>query len=127
MALEKKVKTQKSLKIIELDAQRRQTIEKLEHFLSERKKLSKRVGISPSNNKTIAIEIRDEIKKIKAEIGKLETALRVIDKDLQDMLLNIPNILSDEVPLGQEAEKDNVEVYRWGEVRDFFFQTKRTL
>jgi len=46
LALEKRGEGSKSLKIIALDTQRRQTIEKLEHFLSERKKLSKKIGIS---------------------------------------------------------------------------------
>ena len=90
MALAKRGESSKSSKIITLDTQRRQTIEKLEHFLSERKKLSKRVCISSTNNEITAIEIRDEIKKIKTEISKLEAALRVIEKDLQDLLLNIP-------------------------------------
>ena len=46
LALEKRGEDSKSLKIIALDTQRRQTIEKLEHFLSERKKLSRKVGVS---------------------------------------------------------------------------------
>ena len=123
LALEKRGEGSKSLEIIALDTQRRQTIEKLEHFLSERKKLSKGVGISSTNNQMLAIEIRDKIKKIKTEISKLETALRVIEKDLQDLLLNIPNILCDEVPPGK-SEKDNVEVYRWGQVKSFPFKPK---
>ena len=102
MALAKRGESSKSSKIITLDTQRRQTIEKLEYFLSERKKLSKRVGISSTNNEIMAIELRDEIKKIKTEISKLEAALRVIEKDLQDLLLSIPNILSDEVPPGKK-------------------------
>ena len=126
MALAKRGESSKSSKIITLDTQRRQTIEKLEHFLSERKKLSKGVAISSTDNEIMAIEIRDEIKKIKTEISKLEAALRVIEKDLQDFLLNIPNILRDEVPLGKN-EKDNVEIYRWGEVKIFPIQTKNTL
>ena len=122
-ALEKRGETPKSSKIIALDTQRRQTIEKLEHFLSQRKLLSKRVGISSSNSETIASEIRDDIKKMKTEIGILEATLRDIEKDLEDLLLNIPNVLSEEVPSGQN-EKDNVEVYRWGEIKSSSFKPK---
>ncbi len=122
-ALEKRGERSNSSKIIELDTKRRKTIEKLEHFLSERKMLSKRAGISSTNNEIIAREIREGIKKIKIEIGKLEATLRAIEKDLQGLLLNIPNILSEEVPPGQ-SEKDNVEIYRWGEIKSFAFKPK---
>ena len=122
-ALEKRGESSKSSKIIALDSQRRQTIEKLEHFLSERKVLSKKVGIATSNNQIIANEIRDDIQKIKTEIGKLESALRAIEKELQELLLNIPNVLSEEVPPGK-SEKDNIEIYRWGEIETFTFKPK---
>jgi len=122
-ALEKRGESAKSSEIIALDTERRQTIEKLENFLSERKVLSKKVGSSAKNNEIIASKIRDDIKKIKDEIGILESSLRVIEKDLKGLLLTIPNVLSDDVPLGK-SETDNVELYRWGEKKSFAFQPK---
>ena len=44
-ALEKRGESSKSIEIIELDLQRRETIEKLEHLLANRKTLSKKVNL----------------------------------------------------------------------------------
>ena len=92
-------------------------------MLAERKMLSKKVGAAENNNDNTTISIRDNIKKMKHEIARLETSLRDIEEDLEALLLSIPNLLSDDVPMGQ-SETDNVEVYRWGEIKSFNFQPK---
>ncbi len=122
-ALEKRGESSKSSQIIALDTKRRQTIEKLEYFLSQRKVLSKKVGSSATNKQNPDDEVRDEIKTLKKEIAKFEARLRVIEQDLKDLLLNIPNVVSAEVPFGH-SETDNVEVYKWGEMKSFAFQPK---
>ena len=122
-ALEKRGEGSKSSKVIALDTQRRKTIEKLEKLLAERKMLSKKFGAAEKNNDDTTISIRDDIKKMKHEIASLETSLRDIEEDLEALLLSIPNLLSDDVPIGQ-SETDNVEVYRWGEIKSFNFQPK---
>ena len=122
-ALEKRGEPPKSSKIIELDIQRRQTIETLERLLAERKLLSKKVGATANDNDNKGNNIRENIKKMKHEIAQLEASLRDVEKDLEDFLLSIPNLLSNDVPIGQ-SETDNVEVYRWGEIKSFTFQPK---
>ena len=107
-ALEKRGEGSKSSKVIALDTQRRKTIEKLEKLLAERKMLSKKVGSAENNHDDTKISIRDKIKKMKHEIAQLETSLRDIEEDLEALLLSIPNLLSDDVPIGQ-SETDNVE------------------
>ena len=122
-ALEKRGEGSKSSKIIALDTQRRKTIEKLEKLLAERKMLSKKVGAAANDNDDKANSIRENIKKMKHEIAQLETFLRDIEVDLEALLLSIPNLLSDDVPIGQ-SETANVEVYRWGKIKSFNFQPK---
>ncbi len=122
-ALEKRGEGSKSSKVISLDTQRRKTIEKLEKLLAERKMLSKKVVSADKNKDDTTINIRDKIKKMKHEIAELETSLRVIEEDLEALLLSIPNLLSDDVPIGQ-SETENVEVYRWGKIKSFNFQPK---
>ena len=122
-ALEKRGEGAKSSKIIALDTQRRQIIEKLEQLLAERKLLSKKVGSSTNNKNVTVNSIRDEIKKMKGEITQFEASLKQIEQDLETLLLTIPNLLSDDVPFGQ-SDEDNVEVYKWGEIKSFSFQPK---
>ncbi len=122
-ALKKRGETSKSIEILALDTKRRETIEKLEHLLTERKILSKTVGISVNNNEPALKNIRDDIKKMKNEITSLESTLREIENDLESLLLTIPNLLSDNVPFGK-SETDNVEIYRWGKIKTFAFQPK---
>jgi len=50
----------------------------------------------------------------------LEQALDKTLKDLENFLLNLPNIPHDSVPSGQ-SEEDNVEIRRFGKPRDFDF------
>ena len=64
--------------------------------------LSKKVGAAEKNNDDTTISIRDDIKKMKNEITSLEASLRDIEKDLEALLLSIPNLLSDDVPIGQK-------------------------
>ena len=122
-ALEKRGESPQSSNIIVLDKQRRQIIEKLELLLAERNLLSKKIGGSTKNDDITAKKNRDNIKKMKNEITQLEAKLRGIEKDLEALLLTIPNLLSDEVPIGK-SETDNVEVYKWGEIKSFTFQPK---
>mgnify|MGYP001187091980 FL=1 len=122
-ALEKRGESSESSKIIALDRQRRTNIEKLEKLLAERNVLSKKVGATANNNNDSANSIRENIKKMKHEIARLETSLKDIEENLEALLLSIPNLLSDDVPIGQ-SETDNVEVYRWGKIKSFNFQPK---
>ena len=104
-ALEKRGEGSKSSKIIALDTQRKKLSRNLRKLLSERKMLSKKFGAAENNNDNTAISIRDNIKKMKHEITRLETSLRDIEEDLEALLLSIPNLLSDDVPIGQSESR----------------------
>jgi len=122
-ALEKRGESSKSTEVIALDTQRRETIEKLEYLLSKRKTLSKKVNASIENKETTSNNIREDIKKMKTKIALLEATLRDIENELENLLLTIPNLLSDDVPFGK-SEVDNVEIYKWGKIKSYAFQPK---
>ena len=122
-SLEKRGERSKSGEIISLDAQRRNHIAQLENLLTKRKVLSKEVGSFSNYKDTAANKIRKDIKNMKKEIAQLEATLKDIENDLENLLLTIPNLLSDDVPFGT-GEPDNVEVSRWGEIKSFPFKPK---
>ena len=53
----------------------------------------------------------------------LDDELRVLEEELENILLTIPNVPHESVPIG-DTEDDNVEVRKWGEVRSFTFEAK---
>lgn len=58
-------------------------------------------------------ELIDEGRRIKGELGELETKLETIEAACDALLARIPNIIFDDVPLGGEA--DSVEIKKVGE------------
>lgn len=58
-------------------------------------------------------ELIDEGRRIKGELGELETKLETIETACNELLGRIPNIIFDDVPLGGEA--DSVEIKKVGE------------
>lgn len=123
-ALEKRGEKPLSSKLIELDAERRKTIEKLEYLLSQRNSLSKTAGnYSDKKDESKIDKVRNDIKHIKEKIAEVDTTLKDLERNLANLLLTIPNCVSDDVPFGK-GENDNQEVYRWGEIKKFSFRPK---
>ncbi len=61
------------------------------------------------------------MKEVSDRIGALDGELREIDESLAGLLLNIPNIPHESVPVGA-GEEDNPVVRTWGEPRKFPFK-----
>jgi len=65
----------------------------------------------------------EEMKSLSEKIKALDAEVRKIDEELNAILLTIPNIPHESVPMG-DSDEDNVEVRRWGEPRKFDFTPK---
>ena len=94
--------------ILKLDAQRRQGISRLDALRQERKAVSKERD-------------QERGRALRVEIQELEEASRKIDEKLGDMLLQVPNIPKDDVPLGKD-DSENVTIRTWGEPRQLPFE-----
>src|SRR3546814_12135694 len=60
--------------------------------------------------------LKAEVADLKERMPELETQDRAIGEELQAMLLAIPNLPAEDVPIGPE-ESANIELARWGEPR----------
>lgn len=108
--------------ILELDEKRRGIIARVESLRAERNRKSREIGALRKEGKdTSALE--EEVKRIKGEIESLEESLRRVEEDLRSLMLKVPNLPHESVPVGED-EGDNVEVRRWGEPKDFTFRPK---
>jgi len=95
--------------LLELDKKKRELLQKTESLRSEQKKLGK-------EDVAKAQKIKNEIKKITPELDKVE-------KKLDFLLRQIPNLPLDGVPSGKD-EKDNVVLREWGKKPEFGFSPR---
>ncbi|MCO5249276.1 MAG: serine--tRNA ligase [Chitinophagales bacterium] len=97
--------------IIELDDKRKASKTELEALLAERNKLSKEIGILMKNKDPKAEDVKKRVAEIKDEIDFKEAAVNQFEAELNESLVQLPNLPADIVPEGRTAE-DNVVVYQ---------------
>jgi seryl-tRNA synthetase len=107
---------------LRLDEERRSILRELEALRAERNSLSKEVGKLKSKGEQTA-ELEGKVKEIKEKIEGLEGQLSKVEEQLKGVMLSIPNIPHQSVPMGKD-ETENVEVRSWGVRRDFDFEPK---
>ena len=61
-----------------------------------------------------------EMKGVSDNIKQLETKAKVLTDELDTLLMRIPNIPAEDVPVGKDP-KSNVIVKSWGEKKTFSF------
>ncbi len=90
-----------SEQVLALDADRRAKIAAAEAALAERNAASKEVGKAKASGDEAEFErLRALVAAKKEEIAKLEAEAKAEDEELRNLLMTLPNIMSDEVPEG---------------------------
>ncbi|WP_298432161.1 serine--tRNA ligase [Geobacter sp.] len=105
----------------ELDSRRRDLLREAESLKAVRNAASEE--ISRIKDKSQAQPRIAEMREVSARIKVLDEELRGVDEELQAVLLTIPNIPHESVPVGA-SETDNREVRKWGEAPRFGFTPK---
>ncbi|TPE57706.1 serine--tRNA ligase [[Mycoplasma] falconis] len=85
--------------IIELGETRNKLIHKLEQLQAQRNKLSEEIGIK-LRNKQNADEEMNQVNEIKQQIEVADAEADAIVKKVNDLMIQVPNLPYDEVPLG---------------------------
>ncbi len=110
--------------ILAIDEARRAKITAAEAALAERNSASKEVGAAKANGDEAEFErLRALVADKKDEIARLEDEAKQEDARLTEVLMELPNVLMDDVPDGDD-EADNVELDRWGTPPEFDFDPK---
>ncbi len=102
--------------IVALDVRWRDLLQEVEALRAERNRVSKEIGRmkdQAARQSRIA-----EMREVSHRISELEQALREAETALQSKLLWMPNLPDASVPTGPD-EHANVEIRRWGQLRDF--------
>lgn len=108
--------------LLSLDEKRRATIQVVEELKSKRNDVSQEVAKLKREGQD-ASAIIEEMRQVSQKIKELDDLLSGYEGDIRDLLLRIPNVPHESVPLGKD-EKENVEVRRWGTPRTFDFEEK---
>ncbi|WP_214627207.1 serine--tRNA ligase [Paenibacillus agaridevorans] len=106
----------------ELDVKRREMIGETEQLKNRRNIVSAEVAKlkkSGGDAEALILEMREVGDRIKA----IDEELREMDSAVEEILLNIPNIPHESVPVGA-SEEENVEVRRIGDLPSFGFEPK---
>jgi len=99
--------------ILQLDTERRQKMTELEDLRRNRKQASKERQADAA----------EEGRALRTKIHDLEEIVNNLDVKLHDLLLQMPNIPSAQVPVGKDSS-ENVIVRTWGEPRKLAFPAK---
>jgi seryl-tRNA synthetase len=122
VALENRGATADLDEFLRLDEDRRNLLFEVEKLKSIRNQESEEIA-----RKKKAGEPADELilrmKEVSQNIKDMDENISKIEADLQKILLTIPNIPDDSVPVGK-TDADNLEVRRWGEPTKFNFEPK---
>lgn len=105
-----------------LEAQRKTIQTNTENLQAKRNAASKQIGIAKSKGED-ASAILAEVAGLGDELKAAEAQLNDIQASMQALMLNVPNLPHESVPVGQD-ETQNVEVRRWGTPRSFEFEVK---
>ncbi len=107
-------------KILEIDKKRREIKKEVDRLKHEKNIITDKIAKLEENFR------KEEIKKVKLlteNIEKLEKEFNVLTKDFKEIMLKIPNIVDESVPIG----KENVEIKRFGSKPKFNFKPKSHL
>jgi seryl-tRNA synthetase len=95
-------------KVLSLDEQRRKRLQESEALKGERNRASKEIGALKSKGGDVA-EKSAQMKVVGEEIARLDRELAELETEQNDLLLRIPNMPHETVPVGKTAEDNRVE------------------
>jgi seryl-tRNA synthetase len=107
--------------ILELDHQRRLTIQEGESLKAERNLVSKEIGKAKEPaERQVKIEA---MRQVGERISQLDEALRKIEDELNAILAGIPNVPDSRTPYGKD-DTENVVLRGVGDIPEFDFEPK---
>ncbi|MDO9987827.1 serine--tRNA ligase [Glaesserella parasuis] len=109
-------------RVTSLEEQRKALQVKAENLQAERNARSKNIGAAKARGEDISALLA-EVDTMGNELDAAKVELDKVQAEIRELLLNIPNLPADEVPVGKD-DSENLEVSRWGTPRQFDFEIK---
>jgi seryl-tRNA synthetase len=103
-----------------IDEQRMALLKETEELRNRRNVVSEAIGKLKRQKEDAAAQL-EEMKGVSERLKDLDERLNDLDTETRALLLTIPNIPDESVPPGKD-ENDNVELRKWGTIRQFDFE-----
>ncbi len=101
--------------VIVLDAEKREAQKKADELRANRNRLSKEIGnLMAQGKKEEGMALRAKVKEQADELEALSKRESELSERLTSIMMIIPNIIDDSVPIGKD-DSENVEIQRYGE------------
>jgi seryl-tRNA synthetase len=108
----------------EIDRERRRVIGEADSINQQRNTASKEIGaLMQAGKRDEADAKKAEVAGLKDKQSELEAARDSAESAMREILINLPNIPADDVPVGPD-ESANQEIRQWGEPREFDFEPR---
>jgi seryl-tRNA synthetase len=108
--------------LLRLDGDYRKSMQEVEQIRAEKRKASNEVGRFKREGKDVQAHLK-QLKEVSDQETALSKSLSAREAEIKELLLNIPNLPHDSVPVGKDA-KSNQVVRTWGEPVQFDFQPR---
>jgi seryl-tRNA synthetase len=109
-------------RFLDLDAERRRTIARVETLKNQRNTASQEIAALKKNKQDAGAQI-EAMKRLGDEIKQLDELLARVEDDLHNLELYLPNVPHDSVPEGPDESANRVE-RTWGAKPGFDFKPK---
>ena len=106
----------------QLENERKQLQGRTEELQAKRNQLAKAIGMKKGKGENANAEL-SESTTVNQELEKNSARLSVLQEQIKDFVLNIPNLPDESVPVGKTAD-ENKEIKVWGKPTAFDFPPK---
>lgn len=108
--------------LLALDEERRRLLAAVEEKKAYRNRVSQEIGRARQAGEDVEARMQ-AMREVGETIRALDEKVKAVEAQVQDLLLQIPNLPNPEIPTGPD-ETANEEVRRWGEPPKFAFEPK---
>lgn len=110
--------------LLNLDHDRLVRLRQAEQKRMERNRCSQLIsGLIQEEKPEEAERLKRQVRLINEELRPLEAELADLEQQFQELMLQVPNVVSSDTPVGQ-SDADNVEIRRFGAPPSFSFETR---
>jgi len=106
--------------LLEIDRIRREKLYQCEQLRAEQNRTGETIAQKKRQKENVD-ELLNSMSQIKQNIAQLEEELKSYDEQLEQILLTLPNLPHESIPIGKDSSDNRIE-RKWGEPKKFDFE-----